>query len=182
MKIAKKIIPLLIITLIIFLESAAQTGGWDPKTEKKSKEAIAKFKEKDPDMKFFFKKAFGYAVFPSIGKGGIGIGGAHGKGLVYQKGKIIGEAKMTQVTIGFQLGGQSYREIIFFENKKALDSFKNSEFEFAAQASAVAADKGASVDVAYEGGVAVFTMAKGGLMYEASIGGQKFKFITKGKK
>jgi lipid-binding SYLF domain-containing protein len=115
-------------------------------------------------------------VFPSIAKGAIGIGGAHGKGQVFEKGKLIGEASVSQVTIGFQLGGQVYSEVIFFENKDTLESFKKSELAFSAQVSAVAAAEGASANAKYQLGVAVFTLAKGGLMYEASIGGQKFKF------
>ena len=163
--------------LILSNQARAQIGGWDPKAEEKAKETIQAFQEKDAELKEFFSQAYGYAVFPSVGKGAIGIGGAHGKGTVFQMGKIIGSVKMTQVTIGFQLGGQSYAEVIFFEDKTSLDDFKSGDLEFAAQASAVAVDKGASADVAYQNGVTVFTMAKGGLMYEASIGGQKFKYL-----
>jgi lipid-binding SYLF domain-containing protein len=95
---------------------------------------------------------------------------------VYEKGKPIGDTSLTQITIGFQLGGQAYSEIIFFKDKKTLDDFKNGNFELGAQASAVAVTAGASADANYEKGVAVFTMAKGGLMYEASVGGQKFSY------
>jgi len=130
----------------------------------------------DSLMSNLFDNAYGYVIFPNIGKGGIGVGGATGNGIVYEKGKVIGKAKMTQVSVGFQFGGQAYREVIFFEDKATLDRFKEDKIEFSAQASAVAATKGASTNVKYTNGVMIFTQQKGGLMYEASIGGQKFKF------
>ena len=154
----------------------ATSGLAADKEEKEVQQTIEMFKKADPDLKKFFDEATGYAVFPGVGKGAIGIGGARGKGLLYEKGKLIGEATLSQVTVGFQLGGQSYAELIFFETKESLDSFKESEFAFSAQVSAVAATEGASKNAKYEHGVAVFTIAKGGLMYEASVGGQKFKF------
>ena len=137
---------------------------------------IAKFKEKDPGMAQVFAQAHGYAVFPTVGKGGIGIGGARGKGWVYQGGRLIGRSTLTQVTIGFQLGGQAYSEVVFFKTAEALESFKNGKLKLDAQASAVALTARASADLAYRNGVAIVTMAKGGLMYEASVGGQKFSF------
>jgi len=139
-------------------------------------QAIADFKQKDPTIAKFFESSAGYAVFPSIGKGAIGIGGAHGNGELLVGGKAIGSTSMTQVTIGLQLGGQSYAEVIFFEDQKTLDAFKKGDYEFAAQASAVALKSGAAANAKYASGVAVFTMAKGGLMTEASIGGQKFSY------
>ena len=138
--------------------------------------AIAEFKKSDPDMARFFAGAYGYAIFPSVGKGAIGIGGARGKGWVYEQGKLKGRTTLTQVTIGFQLGGQAYREVIFFKDQTALNDFCRGNFELSAQASAVAVTAGASANVKYNSGVAIFTMAKGGLMYEASVGGQKFSF------
>ncbi len=138
--------------------------------------AKAEFIENDGLMKGLFDSAYGYVIFPNVGKGGLGIGAAAGNGVVYEQGKIVGMAKLSQVSIGFQAGGQAYREVIFFESKKELERFKDSRFEFAAQASAVAVTEGASGNVKYTDGVMVFTMQKGGLMYEASIGGQKFKF------
>lgn len=157
--------------------------GWDPNNPRtahseqiKVDEAITRFKQRDPSMQRFFDSAAGYVLFPTVGKGGVGIGGAHGKGRLYQRGAHIGDASMTQVTVGFQWGGQAYSEIIFFESQHAIDEFKEGHFEFGAQVSAVAAHLGASADAAYEEGVAVFTLAKGGLMYEASVGGQKFRY------
>jgi len=137
---------------------------------------IAKFKEKDPGMAKVFADAYGYAIFPTVGKGAIGIGGARGKGDVFERGKLVGKSSLTQVTIGFQLGGQAYSEVIFFKDKTALDDFKRGNFEFDAQVSAIALTARASRDLAYNRGVAIVTMAKGGLMYEASVGGQKFSY------
>ena len=162
--------------LTISISSTAQIGGWDPEAVEKAEETKQTFLEKDPDLKAFFGEAYAYVIFPSIGKGGLAVGGAHGKGIMFRNDSPVGEAKMTQVTIGFQAGGQAYSEVIFFENEASYERFTASKYEFAAQVSAVAATAGASADVAYEDGVAVFTMAKGGLMYEASVGGQKFKY------
>lgn len=141
-----------------------------------SKTAKDEFIKTDALMKGLFDKAYGYVIFPNVGKGGLGIGGAAGNGAVYEQNKIVGMAKLSQVTIGFQAGGQAYREVIFFESKMHLDRFKDSRFEFSAQVSAVAVTEGVSKDIEYADGIMVFTMQKGGLMYEASVGGQKFKF------
>lgn len=140
-----------------------------------SDKTIAEFKKQDPDISKFFNTAYGYAVLYSVGKGAIGIGGAGGKGTVYKGGTPMADVHMTQITIGFQLGGQKYAEIIFFEDKETYGRFIDGSYEFAAQVSAVALSSGASADAKYREGVLVFTMAIGGLMYEASIGGQKFK-------
>lgn len=137
---------------------------------------IAKFKEKDPGLAKVFATSAGYAVFPTVGKGGIGIGGARGKGWVYQGGRLIGRSTLTQVTIGLQLGGQAYSEVVFLKDRAALENFKTGRLKLDAQASAVALTARASADLAYRDGVAIVTMAKGGLMYEASVGGQKFSF------
>ena len=148
----------------------------------------------------FFNNSYGYAIFPTIGKGGIGIGGAYGKGRVYTGGNHVGDTSMTQLTVGFQLGGEAYSQIIFFEDKRAFDEFSSGNFEFSATASAVAITAGASAaatttgssagasggkndatttSAGYYKGMAVFTVAKGGLMYEASVGGQKFSYTPK---
>ena len=147
----------------------------------------------------YFGNSYGYAVFPTIGKGGIGIGGAHGNGGVFVAGKQVGDTSMTQLTIGFQLGGQAYSQIIFFKDKRAFDEFSSGEFEFGAQATAVAITAGASASTStggssagassskesastaggYKHGMAIFTIAKGGLMYEATIGGQKYKYTSR---
>lgn len=134
------------------------------------------FIQADPLMKSLFDNSAGYVIFPNIGKGAIGIGGAAGNGILYEKGKAVGKAEMKQLTIGFQLGGQAYREVIFFEHTAALDRFKEGNFELSAQASAVAVTKGASTDAQFRDGIMIFTEEKGGLMYEASVGGQKFSY------
>lgn len=144
----------------------------------------------------FFKNSYGYAVFPTIGKGGAGVGAAFGKGRVYRKGSYVGDTSMTQVTVGFQLGGQGFSQIIFFQDERAFKEFTAGEFEFGAQASAVAITAGASAAAgttgasagasggrrdattagSYHEGMVTFTIAKGGFMYEASVGGQKFSY------
>ena len=158
-------------------------AGWDPMQEQKEKaaveETITKFKGADPSMKVFFEKAYGYVVFPGVGKGGFIIGGGHGDGWVYEKGIHIGRASLTQLTVGAQIGGQSFSEIIFFQDKKTLDDFKKGNWELSAQASAIMVKEGASKDASYDNGVAVFTMPKKGAMVEASVGGQKFKYTPK---
>jgi lipid-binding SYLF domain-containing protein len=159
-------------------------------------DTIALFKNAGESANFF-NSAYGYAVFPTIGKGGLIVGGAHGTGHVYEKGKYIGNTSMTQLSVGFQAGGQAYSQIIFFEDKRALDEFTNGNFEFEAGVSAVAitaaaggtagttgASAGASggkkdattVGSSYYKGMAVFTIVKGGAMYQATVAGQKFTF------
>ena len=169
------------VTASVLAVTAAGIGqaAWAGPTDQDAKFALAEFEKTNAKIKPFIESAHGYAVFPTVGKGAIGIGGAHGKGLVYEKTKLIGSTSLSQITIGFQLGGQAYRELIVFQNKQALDRFKGGNFEFDAQAGAVALTAGVSVDAAYEHGIAIFTMAKGGLMYEASVGGQKFSFEPK---
>ena len=132
--------------------------------------------KKDEGLKDIFEKARGYVIFPSVAKGGLGVGAARGTGQLLEKGKAMGETKLTQVSIGFQAGGQAYIEVIFFEDQTSLDNFKKGNFEFSAQVSAVAVTAGVSKNAKYEKGIMVLTLAKGGLMYEASVGGQKFKY------
>jgi lipid-binding SYLF domain-containing protein len=143
-----------------------------------SEEAKTEFIKADALMKNLFENAYGYVIFPNVGKGAIGVGGAAGNGIVWEQGKTVGHAKMKQVSVGFQFGGQAYREVIFFDNKAALDRFKEGKLEFSGQASAVAVTAGASTNVKYRDGVMVFTQEKKGLMYEASIGGQKFGYTA----
>ena len=143
---------------------------------------IAKFKEKDPGLAKVFAQSAGYVVFPTVGKGGLGIGGARGKGYVYQHGHLIGRSTLTQLTVGLQAGGQAYSEVIFLKDDAALENFKRGRLKLDAQASAIALTARASADLAYRDGVAIVTMAEGGLMYEASVGGQKLSYhpTTKG--
>jgi lipid-binding SYLF domain-containing protein len=140
------------------------------------REAKAAFLKADPSMRNLFKNSYGYVIFPNVGKGAAGVGGAAGKGAVYEKGKPIGIAQMIQVTMGAQAGGQAYREVIFFENKDALDRFKDNKIEFSAQTSAIAVKTGTSANANYRDGVVVFSQEKSGLMLEASLGGQKFTY------
>jgi len=165
----------------------------------KFSDTIAVYKKADT-VQPFFNNAYGYAVFPTVGKGGIGIGGAFGKGQVYKKGKVTGDVSLIKATIGFQLGGQAFSEMIFFQDKRAYDDFTSGNFEFDATASAVAITAGVQAKAGTEGttagasagpttgkqakstyhkGMAIFIHTKGGLMYEAAIGGQKFNFTPK---
>jgi len=149
---------------------------------KNAEHAVAEFLKADPDLQAFFDKSYGYAVFNSVGKGGIGVGGAFGNGVVYRQGTPIGKSSLNQVTIGFQFGGQAYRELIFLENEAALNAFIGQDFELSAQASAVAVTAGAAAKTNFDSGMAIFTMAKGGLMYEATVGGQGFGYEAYGAK
>ena len=173
-----KLLAILITLGMIFASGLAQ--AWEPDTSDKLELAVAqaliKAKQKDPAMEKWFDTAYAYAVLPRVGKGGIGIGGAHGKGIVIHGDRTVGNTSMSQITIGFQLGGQVYAQYIMFRDKTAFDHFSRGNFEMGAQVSAVAITLGASADANYDGGVAVFTIAEGGLMYEASVGGQKFKY------
>ncbi|MFW8601426.1 YSC84-related protein [Desulfobacterota bacterium M19] len=155
-----------------------QAGSVSPQSSKNSEVArtITIFKNNVPNLKIFFDKAYGYAVFPNVGKGGFYIGGAYGKGEVYRHNKLIGTSSMAQITIGPQIGGQVYSELIFFKDKYALNRFIANGFTFDAQVSAVAVTAGASIDADYNNSVAIFTRAKSGLMFEATVGGQKFTF------
>ena len=180
-------------TLLLMLLIPAAATWADSKNE--VADTIAVFKGAGESGKFF-KSAYGYAVFPSIGKGGIGVGAAHGDGKVFVGGKAVGKSSMTQLSVGLQLGGQVFSQIIFFEDKRAFDEFTSGNFEFGAEASAVAITAAASASATTEGntatasggqhdaatagdykkGYAVFTVAKGGLMYAATLGGQKYSY------
>ena len=177
----KKLSIALITLSLVFASSLTQ--AWSPDSSDKLELAVAQAlitaKDKDPSLEKWFKEAHGYAVFPTVGKGGIGIGGAHGKGIVIKNDKTVATTSLSQLTIGFQLGGQVYSQFILFKDETAFSNFSRGNFEMGAQVSAVAVTLGASADANYDGGVAVFTIAEGGLMYEASVGGQKFKYKAK---
>jgi lipid-binding SYLF domain-containing protein len=140
---------------------------------------VAKAQRNDSTLSPVLRDASGYAVFPKVGKGAVGIGGAYGKGVLYEGGAITGYCDLSQASIGLQLGGQAYTEIIAFETPGALARFKTGNFAFGAQATAVALKSGAGANAKYADGVAVFTMNEAGLMYEAAIGGQKFSYQAK---
>lgn len=186
----KKLIPLIVFFLLALPCASALADGFS--------DTIKIFKNAG-ESSSFFKNSYGYALFPTIGKGGVGVGGAHGKGRVYKKGAYVGDTSMTQLSVGFQLGGQAFSQIIFFEDKRAFKEFTSGNFEFGAQVTAVAITAGvqatttttgnsvgasggrndATTKGKYSRGMAVFTVAKGGLMYEASISGQKFNYKPK---
>jgi len=167
---------ILVLSIFFALNMQAQGGGWKPELEKDSKDALNEMMERSPKLKTYYEKAYGYAVYPKITKAGLGIGGAGGKGIVFKNNIAIGSSSLKQASFGLQAGGQQYSEVIFFENQKAFENFTNGNLKFDAQASAVAITEGASYDIAYKNGVAVFTNVSGGLMFEASIGGQHFSY------
>lgn len=171
------------VSLAIALFSATASHAWDPdeatEYDEKAQVALAEFKEKDPKVQRFIDESAGFVVIPTVGKAAIGIGGAHGKGVLYEDGAVTAVVTLNQLSFGFQGGGQAYSEFIFFEDAATLENFKRGNFELNAQASAVAVTAGASADAAFNGGMAIFTQAKGGLMYEAAVGGQKFKVEAK---
>jgi lipid-binding SYLF domain-containing protein len=143
----------------------------------KVQEAISAFKTEDPTIERFFKGSYGYVVLPEVFKGAFLVGGAFGNGEVYEQGKIAGYSSMSQATFGFSLGGEYFREIVFFRDKMDLDKFKTEEIVFAAQITGVAITSGAAAKADYKAGMAVFIMPDKGLMVDASLGGQKFKYV-----
>ena len=181
---------MMFVAVMLLFAGAASADEYD--------DTIAVFK-KSGESATFFANSYGYAVFPSIGKGGLGVGAAHGSGRVYEQGKYTGDVKMNQISVGLQAGGQAFSQIIFFEDKRAFDEFIGGNFEFDATAQAVAITASATASAgstgtsagaaagqndantvgAYRKGMAIFTIAKGGLMYQAAIGGQKFKYTPK---
>jgi lipid-binding SYLF domain-containing protein len=163
---------------LAFTVSACAQPGWDPSAEQRARDTITAFKAANPNLDTFFNQAEGYAVFPTVGKGAAGLGAAYGEGTVFEKGRAIGLSSVTKIDLGLQLGGQTYRQIVFFKDQAALDGFKAGNFTLAADASAVAV-AGAKAAADYSGNVAVFTLSKGGLMFEAAVGGQKFSFEPK---
>ena len=165
-----------IFCLTLVLTPFFLSAQYNPEALKRAEETIEVFKEKDSKFDNYFDDAYGYIVFPSVGKGGAVIGGAYGVGTVFELGNPVGKAKLTQLTLGLQFGGQDYSQVIFFETKDDFLRFKENKFELAAQASAVALKTGASANLAYQDGVAIFSKTKAGLMYEATFAGQKLKF------
>tara|TARA_Y100001968_G_C19453968_1_gene770830 strand:+ start:6146 stop:6754 length:609 start_codon:yes stop_codon:yes gene_type:complete len=159
-------------------------SGWKPFDKENNDDIKASFKtiqtlnkyKRMPSLKPYFREASGYAVFPNITKIGFGFGGARGKGEVFENSKVIGSSTVTQLTFGYQLGAQAFSQIVFFQNKRDLDRFIDGNFEFGASVSAALITEGANATADFKNGVAVMTFSKGGLMYEASVGGQKFTF------
>lgn len=169
---------LLALTLAALLAAPA-VHAQDAKQERlidDAENAKSAFIESNEQLQQLFDHAYGYAILPNVGKGAAGIGGAAGSGIVYEKGEAIGLVKMKQLTVGLHFGGQAYREVIFFEDKATLERFKTNELEFADQTSATAISSEENKDATYKDGILVFTQKKSGLMYDASIGGQKFNY------
>jgi lipid-binding SYLF domain-containing protein len=154
----------------------------EPESKPTLKERVAEteslFRSRVPDSKRFFESSYGRVTFPGIGSGALIVGGAHGRGLVYKEGKLVGSATVTQADIGLQIGGQVYDQIIFFKDKYAFATFTGNALEFAADAQAVIVKSGAGVNADYENGVVALVMPKAGAMAKASIGGQKFKYTA----
>jgi len=167
----------LLMAFTIFLASfsASAQEAKDTRLIDDAEKARSSFSAANKNLSELFDKAFGYAIFPNVGKGAAGIGAAAGSGIVYEKGTMIGSVKMKQLTAGLQVGGEAYREVIFFEDKETLERFKTNEFEFSKQTSATAMNT-EDIDADYVNGVLVFTQKKTGLMYDASVGGQRFNY------
>ncbi len=181
---------LITLVALLLVPMAASADEYD--------DTIAIFK-KAGESAAFFDNSYAYLVFPTVGKGGLGVGAAHGSGRAYEQGKYVGDVKMNQLSVGLQAGGQAFSQIIFLQDKRAFDEFTGGNFEFdatvqavaiTASATASAGTAGASAGAAggkndattagnYHKGMAVFTVAKGGLMYQAAVGGQKFKYKPK---
>ena len=174
---------LLTVLTVVAMGWVTANAAWDPdegkEYDEKAQVALAEFKEKDPKVQSFIDKSAGYVIIPTVGKAALGVGGARGKGVLYENGEVTAVITLTQLSFGFQGGGQAYSEFIFFEDAATLENFKRGNYELNAQASAVAITAGASADAEFNGGMAIFTQAKGGLMYEAAVGGQKFKVEAK---
>ena len=170
-------IALLAMSLSIGCRTAPRTAEGKADLERDAQAAISKMKAEDPGLGDAIDKGHGFVIFPTAGKGGLIVGGGYGRGIVYDDaGAQIGFADITQASVGAQIGGQSFYELIVFENQAALDRFKNNQLTFAANASAVAVKSGAAAANKFENGVMVFVLPKAGLMAEASVGGQKFTF------
>jgi lipid-binding SYLF domain-containing protein len=177
-----------LVLFVLVLVSSSAIAGWNPFRRKHRRTGeencqlvIEKVKNTGPEFKKLFDNAVGWAVFPSIGKAGIGVGGAAGNGRVYRKGEFIGTSTMTQVSVGFQLGGQVYSEIIFFQDDNTLNKFKGGKFELGANVSAVLVKEGVAETIGFKDGTIVLVLPREGLMYEATISGQKFTFKAKKK-
>lgn len=170
---------ILFLGLSISYNLNAQVGGWQPELTADSKKVLDKMVQTNSGIESYHKSAYGYVVYPKVTKAGLILGGAGGKGIVYQNHAVVGSSSLKQASVGLQAGGQQYSEIIFFQNESAYNHFINGKLKFDAQVSAVAIKPGVSLDVAYVDGVAVFTQSIGGLMFEASVGGQHFTFEAK---
>ncbi len=165
----------ILISTALLLAGCAATPS-DDSLIRESRAALERFVDRDPGLQGWVDHAHAYVVFPEIAKGGLGVGGGFGRGIVFQNGRPIGRSTVSEATIGAQIGAQSYSQVIFFQDEAALRVFQRENLEFSARATAVAATAGAAATTSYERGVAVFIMARGGLMAEVSVGGQRFRY------
>ena len=179
----KKAVFIILPCILIFLIAGCSTV---PKTDEAKAvltsevtNTVALFKATDPGINRFFEQSYGYAVLPKVFKGGIWLGGAGGRGEVFEQKKMVGYCRMSQATLGFTFGGEYFREIVFFRDKEDLDKFKAEEYTFSAQVTGVALSAGAAAKADYKSGMAVFVMPDVGLMVDASLGGQKFNYVAK---
>ena len=174
---------IVVMTLVAGLAIGCSTGSVTKEEGdalmKRSQASRQEWNNVDPQFEAFAKKGYGFAFFPEITKGGLVVGGAHGQGVVYEKGQHIGYADLTQMSVGFQAGYQDYSQLIVFENQPAMDKFKRNEIDFGANASAVVADKGAAMGAQFVDGVAVFVRPTNGAMAEASLGVQQITYLQK---
>ncbi len=168
----------LFFSLIMVFFTTIMLGQTDDQKEliEDAKKAKAAFAQTDPGITKLFASAEGYVIFPNVGKGAYVVGGAAGNGVVYENGHLVGMAKLRQVDIGLQIGGQAFRQVIFFKSEAALSRFKGGNFELAGNASAVVLEQGKAASIEFRDDVAVVTMPKAGAMVEISVGGQKFEY------
>ena len=162
--------------LVLGCQTAPKTEEAKADLESEAQSALNRMKAEEPSIANVIEKGYGHVIFPSAGKGGLIVGGGYGRGIVYEQGPQVGFADITQLSVGAQVGGQAFSELIVFENKAALDRFKNNQVTFAADASAVIVKKGVATSAKFQDGVAVFVMPKAGAMAQATVGGQKFTF------
>lgn len=178
MKPISKLISKSLLGLLVFFFSAlaiAQTQD-DKSLIDDAKKAKSAFTEKDPAISKLFASAEGYVIFPNVGKGATLVGGAAGNGVVFENNNAVGMAKLRQIDVGLQVGGQAFRQVIFFKNEAALKRFKEGKFELSGNASAVVLEDGVAKSIEFRDGIAVVTMPKAGAMVEISVGGQKFEY------
>src|SRR4030095_4879547 len=169
----------LLLSLGVACSTAPESKEGKADLEARAASALTIAERADPTLGPMLRNMAGYAVFPQVNKGGIGIGGAYGKGVLYEKGVVVGYCDVSQQTIGAQIGGQSYTEIIALQSTDALDRVKAGRFSFDAQASAVAVNAGSRAAARFTNGIAVFTTDERGMMAEASIGTQQLSYEAK---
>lgn len=172
----KPLMWLVVSAVVLTFVSGCATTPADATLISESRSALTRFVDRDPGLQRWIDNAHAYAVFPEVGKAGLGLGGAFGRGIVFERGEPVGRTSVTQGTFGWQIGVQSFAQVIFFQDDAAFRTFQRENFEFSAQATAVAVTAGAGATTSYERGVAVFILPRGGLMAEATIGGQQFRY------